>query len=259
MGPARRAFVILRLLASAGPRGSALTSLAAASGLPNSTVHRLLSQLIESRLAMQIEESRVYAIGPLAYELGLAAAQQFDIRELCRPIMQRLAQAVGETVYLVQRSGEEAVCIDLVEGPTPIRVVTLEIGSRRPIGLGAGGLAILAALPPDEASRVLGAAEERIQQDWGVPADTLRQALERTRADGHSTIVNRITTGVTAIGRSFNDSLGHVFGAVSVAAVNGRMTPSRQKALRPTLVTAAREIEMALRSQQWARFTYVEP
>ena len=99
----------------------------------------------------------------------------------------------------------EAVCIDLVEGPTPIRVVTLEIGSRRPIGLGAGGLAILAALPPEEARRVLGAAEERIQQDWGVPADTLRQALARTRIEGHSTIVNRITTGVTAIGRSLPD------------------------------------------------------
>ena len=132
MGPARRAFVILRLLASAGPRGSALTSLAAASGLPNSTVHRLLSQLIESRLAMQIEGSRVYAIGPLAYELGLAAAQQFDIRELCRPIMQRLAQAVGETGYLVQRSGEEAAYADPGRHPGNRQPATNRVGRRRP-------------------------------------------------------------------------------------------------------------------------------
>ena len=173
--------------------------------------------------------------------------------------MQRLAHTVGETVYLVQRSGDEAVCIDLVEGPTPIRVVTLEVGSRRPIGLGAGGLAILAALPPEEERRVLGRVGEKIERDWSFPADALRKALQRARAEGHSTIVNRITVGVTAIGRSFNDSLGHVFGAVSVAAVNGRMTPSRQQALRPALVTAAREIEMALRKQRWARFTYVEP
>jgi DNA-binding IclR family transcriptional regulator len=257
-GPALRAFALLRLLASAGRRGAALTALATSSGLPNSTVHRLLAQLVQARLAMQIEGARTYAIGPLAYELGLAAAQQFDIRGLCRPVMERLAGEAGETVYLVQRSGDEAVCIDMVEGPTPVRVVTLQIGSRRPVGLGAGGLAILAALPEDEARRVFAQVREPIARDGQFGPEELWEGVLRARAEGHSTIANRITPGVTAIGRAFADSLGHVFGAVSVAAVNARMGPQRLAALRPVLARAAADIEQALRSQRWARLTYVE-
>src|SRR5438876_9925277 len=128
-GPIARGTELLRLLAAAGRRGISLTAWSRRTGLANSTVHRLLAQLLQERIAMQLEASRLYAIGPLAYELGLVAAQQFDIRELCRPAMERLAAASAETVYLVQRSGVEAVCIVLLQGPTAVRVVTLQIGS----------------------------------------------------------------------------------------------------------------------------------
>ncbi|HEX2011256.1 MAG TPA: IclR family transcriptional regulator [Roseateles sp.] len=256
-GPLERAVALLRLLATAGHRGIALTALAAATGLANSTVHRLLAQLIAQRLATQLEGSRRYVIGPLAYELGLAAAAQFDIRGLCRPVLEALAAAAGETVYLVQRSGDEAVCIDLVEGPTAVRVVTLQIGSRRPLGLGAGGLAILAALAEDEAARIVARVSGRIERGWDFPLAVLEQSLQDNRRLGHSLIRNRITPGVTAIGMSFRDSLGHVLGAISIAGVNARMGSRRLEQLRQAMDGARRGIEAALQGRHWVR--YVDP
>ena len=96
-GPLARGAALLRLLATAGRRGAALSTLAQATGLAASTTHRLLGQLVAQRLAMQLDDSRRYAIGPMAYELGLAAAQQFDIRGLCRPALEQLALEAGET------------------------------------------------------------------------------------------------------------------------------------------------------------------
>ena len=106
--------------------------------------------------------------------MGLAAARQFDIRGICRPVLQRLALRAGDTAYLIVRSSDEAVCIDLQEGPSPIRVVTLQVGSRRPLGVGAGGLAILAALPTAERQQVLRSVENQVQDQCGVSRAFLR-------------------------------------------------------------------------------------
>ena len=254
-GPIARGAALLRLLATAGRRGVALTTLAGATGLAHSTVHRLLAQLVRQRLAVQLEASRLYAIGPLAYELGLSAAQQFDVRQVCRPSMEQLAAKTSETVYLVQRSGLEAVCIDLVQGPSAVPVVTLQMGSRRPLGLGAGGLAILADLPREEGEEVFAQVCEPIQATWHFSAHDLRASMLSARLHRHAIIRNRITPGVTAVGKSVRDSLGQVFGAVTVAGLNTRMTDTRLAGVLEQLGLATRAIERALRGHQWARYS----
>lgn len=249
-----RGIVLLRLLAAGGRRGVALTHLAKSAGLPNSTVHRLLQQLLSHRLAMQTETASRYVIGPLAYELGLVAAHQFDIRQLCEPAMERLALDSADTVYLVQRSGSEAVCVDLRQGPSAMHVTALQIGSRRPLGLGAGGLAILAALPEDEAEEIVATMLGVIESEWRLPERILRQSLQAARERRLAVIENRITAGVTAIGRSFRDSLGNVFGAITVAGASAPMTRSRTSALEGHLCDAALTIERALQGHQWVRY-----
>lgn len=231
----------------------ALTDLAKATGLPNSSVHRLLTQLLDERLAMRVEESRHYVIGPLAYELGLAAAQQFDMRGLLRPALERLARETQETAYLVLRSGDEAVCLDLAEGPSALRVVTLQVGSRRPLGLGAGGLAILSALPPEEQQAILERVRPRIERQWGFPAALLAASLAQATQHGVAVIRNRVNPGVTALGVPFTDSLGQVVGAVTVAAANARMGTDRLAGLRGLLLRGRQEIRQALGGRQWIR------
>jgi DNA-binding IclR family transcriptional regulator len=249
-----RAAAVLRTLATSGRNGMALTAIARAVDLPNATVHRLLEQLIRERFAMRVEENRHYAIGPLAYELGLAAAERFDIRRLLNPPLSALAAATAETVYLIQRSGNEAVCVDLIEGPSPVRVTTLTIGSRRPLGLGAGGLAILAALPPPEAEAVLHAVSHAISQDWHLSEGFLQQSLARTRETGFAVIRNRIHPDVTAVGRSVRDGLGRVIAAITVAGVNRRMGGDDLPRLQSQLAETALALEDILRSRRWPVF-----
>ncbi len=246
VGPLPRAMHVLRLLATAGRRGLGLTELAQRTGLPHSSVHRLLRQLAAERMVTQNEDSRRYRLGRLAFELGLAATAMYDLRDACRQPLRALAEDVGDTVYLTVRSGLESVCEDRHEGPSPIRVFTLDIGSRRPLGQGAGGLAILAFLPDDERASVLDAVVARVTTEGVMAGSTLRQAVQQCRQQGHAWIRDRVTLGVSAVGVPLIDSLDRPIAAISVAAVNDRMTPAMVPRLADTLHRKARDIRQAL-------------
>lgn len=248
VGPLKRAIALLRLLATYGRRGAALTEITAATGLPHPTVHRLLQQLLDERLVFRDEESRRYSLGALTFELGVAAAQQFDIRELCRPTLIRLAEEVGDTAYLVVRSGEEAVCLDRQEGPSPIRVLTLDIGSRRLLGVGAGGLAILAALPETERLSLIAELRDRLVTNWKLPQALLLQSIADAQRAGYALIRNRVTLGTCAIGRHVRDSMGNGIAAISIAAINERMDARRTTFVAEKVIAAAKEMELALRA-----------
>jgi len=246
-GSLERALHIVRLLATAGDRGAGLTDIARTTQLPHPTVHRLLQRLTTQGLTRQLASSRRYALGPLAFEIGLAAAQQFDIRAVCRPALVRIAQDVGDTSYLVVRSGIEAVCIDRQEGPSPIRVFTLEIGSRRPLGLGAAGLAILGALRESDREVALAQLTDVVIQQGKLSMAEFEASVERTREQGYSFIRNRVTLGVSAVGVAVRDGLDTPFAAISVAAVDARMTQQRVSVITKVLRREAKELQRALK------------
>lgn len=246
-GSITRSLHLVRLLATLGGRGLALTDLSRMSGLPHPTVHRLLRQLIAEGLVRQIEATRRYALGALAFEIGLAAADQFDIRSHCAPIMRGIAEEVGDTVYLILRSGSEAVCLDRCEGPSPIRVLTLSVGSRRPLGLGAGGLALLSALPDEERLPMLQAVAPRTLEIASVGEAELLEAVTATRKEGFAYVTSRVTLGVSAVGVPIRDGLGRPFAAVSIAAIHARMPRDRAASLAALLQHKARAISAAVK------------
>jgi DNA-binding IclR family transcriptional regulator len=244
-GPVGRAMLLIRLLARSGARGLALTDLAAATAMPHGTVHRLLRKLIAERMVLQLGATRRYTLGVLAFELGLAASAQFDIRPICRPLLAALAETVDDTVYLIGRSGFEAVCLDRYEGKSPIRVLEIDVGSRRPLGLGAGGLAILSMVSEEELAEVLG----RIVEDPGFApnrAEDVRISVIEARKRGYAIVHDRVTRGVSALGIAVKNSLGAPVASVTIAAIHERMKPTRIRALASELRLAAAAIERRL-------------
>jgi DNA-binding IclR family transcriptional regulator len=134
-----RAVTVLRVLASRGRHGMPLAEIARHASLNRPTVHRILKCLCAQGATARDPDSRRYYLGQLVFELGLAASPQFTLNELCRPALLRLADRTGDTVFLTLRSGYDAVCIDRREGSFPIRALVLDVGTRRPLGVGAGG------------------------------------------------------------------------------------------------------------------------
>ena len=138
-----RALTLLREIAAHNRGGSRLLDLATRTALQRPTVHRMLKCLASESMVQQDPDTHRYFLGPMVFELGLTAAPRFNLREICHPALTRIAEATGDTVFLTHRSGLDSVCLDRREGTFPIKTFTLEIGMRRPLGVGTGSLAIL--------------------------------------------------------------------------------------------------------------------
>jgi DNA-binding IclR family transcriptional regulator len=235
-----RAATLLRLVAAHGVRGARLLDLAERSGIARPTVHRILRRLCDERLLAQDKANKRYVMGSLMFELGLAARTPVRRLERMRPALEALAESTGDTVYLVMRTGDEAVCLHLAEGHAPIRTRTFEPGARRPLGTGAAGLALLAALPEDDARAVITRNHDRLQH-LGLSEPMLLQRMQRARQGGavsHGTI----TDGVTGISVVVPAQAGIPYLAVSVGAISTRMPEERIQSLWNSLNTTARRL-----------------
>ena len=237
-----RALTLMREIAAHNRMGSRLLDLASRTGLQRPTVHRMLKCLTAENMVLQDPDSHRYYLGPMVFELGLTAAPRFNLREICHPAMNRIAEATGDTVFLTQRSGLDAVCVDRQEGTFPIKTFTLEIGMRRPLGVGTGSLAILAALSDEEVRHVVNANAPRLPE-YGLTPSSLIAQVKRAQKLGYAVREMPSLAGVRSIGHALHNQSGMAFAALSVSAISSRMSEKRVIELATMLRNETRLVE----------------
>lgn len=238
-----RAIELLRLISAEHTSGARLSDLVAASGLPQPTVHRLLRQMVEGGLVMQ-DAQRRYRLGHFAYELGLVASTHFHLRDQCAPHLGRISAETGDTAFLMVRSGADSFCLDRQSGSFPIQVLTVQVGKRRPLGIGGGGLALLSFMPREDLPGVLDRIEPHLTPYGGLTRRILLGLVEEARAQGYARITDYAVAGVTSVGVPIRDRGGAVAGAISVSAMTARMQPREEMVVQ----TMQREVAALQRS-----------
>lgn len=240
-----RALKLLKLVAARSRDGVRLIDLIELSGLQKPTIHRLLKQLVASAMLMQGADKR-YHLGQFSYELGLAAALHFRIRETCEPFLERIANLTGDTAFLVVRSGADSFCVDRKMGAYPIKVFTVEVGHRQPLGVGGAGLALLSALPDSDVNEIIAANDKRFEQFGALTGAKLHKLIESTRNRGYSIISDFAVAGVTGVGRAVLDRGGYPLAAISVSTVSQRMDSVHQDMVSQVLKSGVTELAAAL-------------
>jgi len=242
-----RALGLLQITGRGAGRGVSLSELMAASGLGKPTVRRLMLALIRRGLVEQDSISRRYFLGEESYVLGTLATPRHGLLEIAADAAVRLAKASGDTAFVNMRRGSAAVCLFREDGPFPIRTHALETGAQHPLGIGAGSLAMLSALPDAEIELVLADNAERMETDYpNYDADLLRSDVAATRTRGFALNPGRIVPGSWGVGVVLRRADGTVAGAISIAAIESRLLPPRDTELAAMLQREAREIEIRL-------------
>lgn len=223
-----RAMAVLRATGEAGAAGLRFTDLQRTLGWSKPTTHRLLAALREHGLLELEAGTRLYRLGPGLQALAKRATPSApDLQRLCALAVERLAEATGDTVFLTGREGLQTICLARATGGYPIRAITVEVGSRRPLGIGAGGLAILAAMPEDDARRTVEVLRPRYRD---FPLNTPEQILaaqRQARRQGYALSDERVARGVRGIGLALLDAQGTPVGAIGIAAIRARITAAR--------------------------------
>jgi DNA-binding IclR family transcriptional regulator len=228
-----RAARMLRMIARRGTEGARLTQLTRLTGLPHPTIRRILKCLIAEGLVAQDPATKRYRLGPLNFELGLATVREANSERAYHSVLVDLAAATGDTVYLMARSGADLVCLDRAEGSFPIRANLFSIGGRRPLGFGAAGLALLAALDEASINRIISINMREIEIHRNLTVETLWEAVERTRKRGYAITSDIYTMGIGSIGLAIPNGDHEPVYALNLSTVGAdRFTPARIETLQ---------------------------
>jgi DNA-binding IclR family transcriptional regulator len=165
----------------------------------------------------------------------------------------------GVTVVLCACSRHDLVCIDRKTGDYPIKVFTVEIGIRRPLGVGAGSIAVLASMPEDQAMAALDAVKDRLK----AYSDKLRRgivpAVRAARKTGYAVSDGFVLPNVRAAGVALRDQRGVAIGSLGIAAIADYATDGRLAEFAALLKREQTRIERALREHLAARARLVPP
>lgn len=226
-GSLQKAFAIIRALADAPPEGARVTQIAKTVGLTQATAHRLLQSLAAESMVEQSEKSKLYRLSVDFFALAARAGNPVNLRDLCRPVMLRLCASLGDTIFLLVRSGFDAVCLDRSEGPIPIRSFTGDIGGRIPLGVGQGSLAILAFLAEGEREEVIRFNLPRVRESGIHDEVYLRTEIDRVRQTGYAGHNTGLLEGMAGVAVPILDREGRAVAALSVGTIATRLSPDR--------------------------------
>jgi len=142
--------------------------------------------------------------------------------------MLRLCGMLSDTVFLLVRHGFDAVCLDRIDGPFPVRSHTGDIGGRVPLGLGQAGLILLAAMPEAEREEVIRFNVPRLHHLGFMDEISLRVRIRQCQKDHYALSSGpALHPGTAGVGVPIVDHNGQAVAALSVAAPTERMDAER--------------------------------
>ena len=241
-----RAVAVLNFLGEAGQGGARVSAITEAVGLKSSTAHRIITALERHNLIEREKATRRYRLSVALFALGSQAAEGTGLRKLCRPALLRIAAETGDTIFLMARSGSNAVTVDRQEGTYMIASLTNNIGGQIPLGVGPAGEAILAFLPPDEIDAVLSVNANAYTAFNGLAASEVKTALPLIRERGYAIDEGRLVEGISALAVPIRPKGRDVIAALSINMTSARLAQARLPALLAMLRQEVAMVEAQL-------------
>lgn len=194
-----------------------VTELALQTGLPKSTVSRLVAELTHQHYLERTDDG--VTLGLRLFELGARANLPRRFLAAAAPVMRSLRELTGERIGLWVHQGTDMVSIATVAGRLPM--LSTRAGMRSPALTTASGKAYLAFCP--DRSVVDRVAAGLVD----ASAVRFRDELDRVRATTLATDSGVSYPGILAVASPVRSANGVVVGAISIAGPSGAMDTER--------------------------------
>ena len=208
-----KAVSVLDAFSPAAPRLS-LKQLAVSTGLPQSTAHRLASELVAWG-GLERVDGGGYQIGLRLWEIGALAVHAESVREIALPFMQDLFDAAHENVQLAILDGTQAVYIAKITGRGRARTVSRP-GGRLPLHATGVGKVLLAYGSDDLLTAVLDNGLTRYTAHTIVLPGDLRRALAKVRREGVAFANDEMSMGSVSVASPLFSAEGRAIAALDV-------------------------------------------
>lgn len=230
----RRGLLVLAALRNHGQMGLNVTDIARITAIQRPTIYRLLAALIEADLAAPVAGTKKYRSQLSAAANGPGADSRI---QQTLPSLQRLAERTGDAVFLVVRDGDDSISLHREIGSYPVQILATYAGKRQPLGVGSGGMALLANLPDALAYSIMARNSGRLEEYGGMTHQEMRRLIENTRARGYSVVGNHAVRGALGVGCALLNPQGEPLLSISVTAIIDRMPTPRQREIAGLIQT----------------------
>ncbi|MET1075667.1 MAG: IclR family transcriptional regulator [Umezawaea sp.] len=224
---------------------SRITDIARVTGLPKSTVHRLLQAMVDHGFAA-VRSDGGYQAGPKVLVMAGKVLRPVDTVERARPALRALREESSCTVHLAMVVGDELVYVDKVEADKPYRMPS-RLGMGLSVHSSAIGKAVLGSMGAGE----LDALIARITLTGRTPntitsVERLRAELAEVRRTGYGFDDEENEVGIRCVGAAVRDHTGAVVGGVSASTLAMEHTMEQLAELGPRVLEAAVSVSTAL-------------
>jgi DNA-binding IclR family transcriptional regulator len=214
--------------------------------LSTSATGRLLAALKELGILSQNPDTRAYSMGARVLSWAVVYNATLEVRNHAMPEIDTLRQSTRETISLYILEGYERVCIERLESPQGLRVVT-RVGRRLPLYAGSAGKIMLAFLPPERQEAVLLAAPlEPLTSKTITDPDALRRELKKAAERGYAVSVSEWIEDAAGVAAPIFNQRGEVIAALSISGPTQRFTKETIRRYGEEVKTAAARISESM-------------
>lgn len=209
-------------------RDLGLADIAARTGLPKATTHRLLASLKAIGFIEQHHGGDRYRLGMKLFELGSVVLANMELPREAQPFVDRLAAMTGATVHLCVFDGAQAVFVDRRHADNVTRN-TLTLLEGAPVHCTAVGKAILAFQPARLVERIAAQGLIAFTPETITGAATLKAELARVRERGWAIDDEEHQPGQRCVAAPIRNASGRVIAAISVSGPATLITPEKDE------------------------------
>jgi DNA-binding IclR family transcriptional regulator len=238
----KRLLDLLLLFSASAPRWT-IQELSDQSGFSLSTTYRYVAALRETGLLERMGDAQ-YRVTDLVFALAEAAkAARAPLAELARPILSRLRDEIGESVFVARRTGKRVVMVAREESRRPVR---LQFEPGRPMSLHTGSLSrvLLAAMPLAEKTAYLLSLNPEVRNRTTLSDESLALVAAAGRAESFEEVDEGIW-GTSAVVKTD----GAVTAALGCAAPLYRNDEGKRMHISTLVSEAAEELTALLSSR----------
>jgi IclR family acetate operon transcriptional repressor len=246
---------LIELVAKAPKEGLQLSDLARDLRASKSTTLALARTLAKAGMLRDARPGPRYFLGTALIRLGDITRSQLPLGEICRPVLEELADATKMTSRVAINDAGYPVFIERVDGPGSVRFHT-PLGQREEPHASAAGKAMLATMTEDQVRAICA--------EHGLPARTgrtitdiglLLDCLVTVRANGFAVDDEEDAEGIFCVGAAFSGHDGSCAGAVSITGIKSDLPTWRVNELGRTVYRAAGQVSQLLGGGTYANRT----
>jgi DNA-binding IclR family transcriptional regulator len=205
-----RAFAILRALIT-GPSG--VSEVAERTGLPKSTVSRLLATLVEIGAVDQSDTMGLYSLGDVLIDLSSAASPGRNLTSLVHPFLIGLVDEIGEAAGLGVLDGHRVYYLDQVDADHEVQVRDWT-GESVDAHVVSSGLVLLAHAPDDARREFLEREHERWTEHSVTDRHLIERRLDEARRAGFVWVYEEMSEGLNSVAAPIFNHAGNAIAAV---------------------------------------------